>query len=127
MCAQMANFFEQTSNLWIRGALIGKVGSVFASAATQPGGQETTIISMHTTLLHHGMIIVGMPYGAQDLVNIDEVTGGTPCGARTPAKADGPHNPVANAMELARLQGRHVAGITAKLTAASGSRPVMLW
>jgi NAD(P)H dehydrogenase (quinone) len=116
MCAQMRNFLDRTGGLWMNGALIGKVGSVFASTASQHGGQETTITSFHSTLLHHGMIIVGLPYAAQGLLNMDEITGGTPYGATTLANADGSRKPSANELELARFQGRHVAGITAKLT-----------
>jgi NAD(P)H dehydrogenase (quinone) len=115
MCAQMRNFLDQTGGLWMTGALIGKVGSVFASTGTQHGGQETTIISFHTTLLHQGMIIVGLPYAAKGLVNMDEITGGTPYGATTLANVDGSRKPSANELELARFQGRHVAGIAAKL------------
>src|SRR6202521_881433 len=116
MCAQMRNFLDQTGSLWMKGALVGKVGSVFASTATQHGGQETTITSFHSTLLHQGMIIVGLPYAFPGLTNMDEITGGSPYGASTLAKADGSRKPSANELELARFQGRHVAGITAKLT-----------
>src|ERR1700674_2824241 len=116
MCAQMRNFLDQTGGLWMQGSLVGKVGSVFTSTASQHGGQETTITSFHSTLLHQGMIIVGLPYAAQGLLNMDEITGGTPYGATTLAKADGSRKPSANELELARFQGRHVAGITAKLT-----------
>jgi NAD(P)H dehydrogenase (quinone) len=115
MCAQMRNFLDQTGGLWLSGALIGKVGSVFASTGVQHGGQETTLISFHITLLHQGMIIVGLPFSAPGLVNMDEITGGTPYGATTLAKPDGSRKPSANELELARFQGRHVAGITAKL------------
>jgi NAD(P)H dehydrogenase (quinone) len=118
MCSQMRNFLDQTGGLWGSGALVGKVGSVFASTATQHGGQETTITSFHTTLLHQGMIIVGLPYTAQGLTNMDEITGGTPYGATTLSKGDGSRQPSANELELARFQGRHVAEITAKLTRA---------
>jgi NAD(P)H dehydrogenase (quinone) len=118
MASQMRNFLDQTGGLWAKGALIGKVGSVFASTASQHGGQETTIQSFHTTLLHHGMIIVGLPYSAAGLVRMDEVTGGTPYGATTLAGTDGSRQPSANELELARVQGRHVAEIAAKLTAA---------
>lgn len=116
MAAQMRNFLDQTGGLWMRGALIGKVGSVFASTASQHGGQETTITSFHTTLLHQGMIIVGLPYSAQGLVRLDEITGGTPYGATTIAGGKGERPPSQNELELARFQGRHVAEITAKLT-----------
>jgi len=115
MAAQMRNFLDQTGGLWARGALVGKVGSVFASTGTQHGGQETTITSFHTTLLHLGMIIVGLPYTAQGLVNMTEITGGTPYGATTLAGSDGSRRPSANELELARFQGRHVAEIATKL------------
>ena len=116
MAAQMRNFLDQTGPLWAANALVGKVGSVFCSTASQHGGQETTITSFHTTLLHQGMIIVGLPYAAQGLLNMGEITGGTPYGATTLAGADGSRKPSANELELARYQGRHVAGIAAKLT-----------
>lgn len=115
MCAQMRNFLDQTGGLWAKGALIGKVGSVFASTATQHGGQETTITSFHTTLLHHGMVIVGVPYSEARLTTMAEVTGGTPYGATTLAAADGSRQPSENEREIARFQGRHVAQIAARL------------
>jgi NAD(P)H dehydrogenase (quinone) len=115
MAAQMRNFLDQTGGLWMKGALIGKVGSVFASTGTQHGGQETTITSFHTTLLHHGMVIVGVPYSVPELTNMAEITGGTPYGATTLAKADGSRAPSANELAISRFQGRHVAGIAAKL------------
>ncbi len=115
MCAQMRNFLDQTGALWGKGALIGKVGSVFASTGTQHGGQETTITSFHTTLLHHGMIVVGVPYSQQGLLNMDEITGGTPYGATTLAGADGSRQPSKNELAIAKFQGKHVAEITAKL------------
>jgi NAD(P)H dehydrogenase (quinone) len=115
MCAQMRNFLDQTGGLWVRGALIGKVGSVFASTATQHGGQETTITSFHTTLLHHGMIIVGVPYSCQGLGNMAEITGGTPYGATTLAGADGSRKPNENELTIARFQGKHVAEVALKL------------
>ena len=118
MCAQMRNFLDQTGGLWAKGALIGKVGSVFASTATQHGGQETTITSFHTTLLHHGMVIVGVPYSEARLTTMAEVTGGTPYGATTLAAADGSRQPSENELEIARFQGRHVAGIAARLHGA---------
>ena len=117
MCAQMRNFLDQTTQLWMSGALVGKVGSVFASTASQHGGQETTITSFHTTLLHHGMVIVGVPYTTPRLVTLDEISGGTPYGATTLAGADGKRMPSENELEIARFQGRHVAGIAAKLAA----------
>ncbi|MDX9709881.1 MAG: NAD(P)H:quinone oxidoreductase [Trichloromonas sp.] len=115
MCAQMRNFLDQTGGLWAKGALIGKVGSVFASTATQHGGQETTITSFHTTLLHHGMVIVGVPYSEARLTTMAEITGGTPYGATTLAAADGSRRPSENEREIARFQGRHVAQIAARL------------
>jgi NAD(P)H dehydrogenase (quinone) len=117
MAAQMRNFIDQTGKHWMSGALIGKVGSVFASTASQHGGQETTITSFHTTLLHQGMIIVGLPYSAQELLNMEEITGGTPYGATTLAKPDGSRQPSENELTLARFQGRHVAQIAARLSA----------
>jgi NAD(P)H dehydrogenase (quinone) len=119
MCAQMRNFLDRTTRLWLSGALIGKVGSVFASTASQHGGQETTITSFHSTLLHQGMIIVGVPYSEQRLVKMDEITGGTPYGATTIAGADGSRLPSANELAIARFQGRHVATIAKKLMASS--------
>jgi NAD(P)H dehydrogenase (quinone) len=115
MAAQMRNFLDQTGQLWMQGGLVGKVGSVFTSTATQHGGQETTITSFHSTLLHHGMVIVGVPYSAQRLLDMDEITGGTPYGASTLAGADGSRQPSENELEIARFQGRHVAQIAAKL------------
>jgi len=117
MAAQMRNFLDQTGGLWMKGALVGKVGSVFASTATQHGGQETTITSFHTTLFHHGMVVVGVPYACQGLVNMDEISGGTPYGATTLAKTDGSRQPSENELSIARYQGEHVAKITAKLSA----------
>ena len=117
MASQMRNFLDQTGGLWAKGALIGKVGSVFASTAGQHGGQETTITSFHTTLLHHGMVIVGLPYSAPGLAKMDEISGGTPYGATTIAKSDGSRRPSANELELARFQGKHVASIASKLAA----------
>lgn len=115
MCAQMRNFLDQTGALWGKGALIGKLGSVFASTGTQHGGQETTITSFHTTLLHHGMILVGVPYSQQELLNMEEITGGTPYGATTLAGADGSRQPSANELVIARFQGKRVAEIASKL------------
>ncbi len=115
MAAQMRNFLDQTGGLWVKGALIGKVGSVFASTGTQHGGQETTITSFHTTLLHLGMIIVGVPYSAAGLTNMNEITGGTPYGATTLAGSDGKRQPSENELTIARFQGRHVAEITLRL------------
>lgn len=120
MCAQMRNFLDQTGGLWMKGALVGKVGSVFISTATQHGGQETTITSFHTTLLHQGMIIVGVPYACQELANMQEISGGTPYGASTLAAGDGSRQPSKNELAIARFQGKHVAEITSKLVGAGG-------
>ncbi|MBN3785909.1 NAD(P)H:quinone oxidoreductase [Burkholderia sp. Ac-20353] len=115
MAGQMRTFLDQTGGLWMKGALVGKIGSVFASTGTQHGGQETTITSFHTTLLHHGMVIVGVPYACSGLVNMNEITGGTPYGATTLAGADGSRQPSANELEIARYQGKHVAELAKKL------------
>ncbi len=117
MSAQMRNFLDQTGPLWAKGALEGKVGSVFASTGTQHGGQETTITSFHTTLLHLGMVIVGVPYSEQRLMEMGEITGGTPYGATTLAGPDGSRMPSENELAIARIQGRHVAEITRQLLA----------
>jgi NAD(P)H:quinone oxidoreductase type IV len=117
MAAQMRNFLDQTGGLWFQGALIGKVGSVFASTASQHGGQETTITSFHSTLLHHGMIIVGVPYSDPGLTNMTEISGGTPYGATTLAGPDGKRMPSENELNIARFQGKHVAQIAGKLAA----------
>ena len=117
MPAQMKNFLDQTGGLWAKGKLVGKVGSVFTSTATQHGGQESTILSTHTVLLHHGMVVVGLPYAFQGQTRIDEVTGGSPYGASTIAGGDGSRQPSENELAGARYQGRHVAGIAAKLAA----------
>ena len=115
MAAQMRNFLDQTGGLWAGGKLIGKVGSVFASTGSQHGGQETTLTSFQTTLFHHGMVVVGVPYSCKALTRMDEVTGGTPYGATTLSDGDGSRQPSDNELEIARFQGRHVAGITARL------------
>ncbi|MBI5450703.1 MAG: NAD(P)H:quinone oxidoreductase [Gammaproteobacteria bacterium] len=117
MTAQMRNFLDQTGGLWMKGALIGKVGSVFTSSATQHGGQESTILSFHTTLLHQGMVIVGVPYSCADQMRTDEITGGSPYGASTITGGDGKRMPSANELGIARFQGRHVAEITRRMTA----------
>ena len=117
MCAQMRNFLDQTGRLWQNGSLIGKVGSVFTSTATQHGGQETTITSFHTTLLHHGMIIVGVPYSCQQIGNMSEITGGSPYGASTLAGSDGSRQPSENELKIARFQGSHVAEVAKKQSA----------
>ena len=115
MCAQMRNFLDQTGKHWMSGALIGKVGSVFTSTATQHGGQETTITTFHTTLLHQGMIIVGVPYSCGPLLNMKEITGGSPYGAGTLANTDGSRQPSENELTIARFQGEHVGKIAKKL------------
>ena len=115
MCAQMRNFLDQTGQLWLSGALVGKVGSVFTSTATQHGGQETTITSFHSTLLHLGMVIVGVPYSETRLLNMTEITGGSPYGAGTLAGGDGKRMPRENELAIARFQGRHVTQIAKKL------------
>jgi NAD(P)H dehydrogenase (quinone) len=115
MCAQMRNFLDQTGGLWAKGGLIGKVGSVFTSSNTQHGGQETTITSFHSTLLHHGMVIVGIPYSEKGLMMIAEVSGGSPYGASTIAGPDGSRPASENELTLARYQGRRVAEIAGKL------------
>ena len=120
MAAQMRNFLDQTGPLWMKGALVGKVGSVFASTGTQHGGQETTITSFHSTLLHQGMIIVGLPYSFAGLTRMDEISGGSPYGATTLARADGTRQPSGNELEGARFQGRHVAEIAARLERGAG-------
>src|SRR6266850_2385847 len=117
MCAQMRNFLDQTGALWMNGGLIGKVGSVFASTASQHGGQETTITSFHTTLLHQGMAIVGVPYSEQRLLNMDEVSGGTPYGASTITRGDGSRQPSENELAIARFQGKHATEVARKLAA----------
>lgn len=115
MAAQMKNFLDQTGGLWAKGALVGKVGSVFASTATQHGGQETTITSFHTVLLHQGMVIVGLPYAFQGQMTMTEITGGSPYGASTMAGGDGSRQPTENELAGARYQGEHVAKIASKL------------
>jgi NAD(P)H dehydrogenase (quinone) len=114
MCAQMRNFLDQTGSLWMKGSLVGKVASVFSSTASQHGGQETTITSFHSTLLHLGMIIVGVPYSCQELLNMSEITGGTPYGATTLTGIDGKRQPSANELAIARFQGHHVASVAKK-------------
>jgi NAD(P)H dehydrogenase (quinone) len=115
MCGQMRQFLDATGQLWAQGALVGKVGSVFASSATQHGGQESTILSFHTTLLHHGFVIVGLPYAFQGQMRIDEITGGSPYGASTIAGGSGERMPSENELAGARFQGKHVATVAAKL------------
>jgi NAD(P)H dehydrogenase (quinone) len=113
--SQMANFWDQTGGLWASGALVNKVGSAFTSTATQHGGQETTLFSIITTLLHQGMIVVGLPYAAKGQMRLDEITGGSPYGASTIAGGKGERQPSDNELELMRWQGRHVAEVAAKL------------
>lgn len=115
MCAQMRNFLDQTGGLWLKGSLIGKVGSVFTSTATQHGGQESTVLSTHTTLLHQGMILVGLPYSEKRQMQMDEILGGSPYGAATIAGGDGSRMPSALELEMAKFQGRHVAEIATAL------------
>jgi NAD(P)H dehydrogenase (quinone) len=115
MCGQVRQFLDSTGGLWARGALVGKVGSVFASSATQHGGQESTILSFHTTLLHQGMVIVGLPYAFAGQMRIDEITGCSPYGASTIAGGKGERQPSANELAGARFQGRHAAAIARKL------------
>jgi len=114
MCGQMRQFLDATGQLWMQGALVGKVGSVFTSSATQHGGQESTILSFHTTLLHHGMVIVGLPYSFAGQMDNSEITGGSPYGATTIAGTKGERLPSANELAGARFQGAHVAGIARK-------------
>jgi NAD(P)H dehydrogenase (quinone) len=114
MAAQMRNFLDQTGGLWVKGALVGKVGSVFTSTGTG-GGNESTIISFVTTLMHHGMVYVGLPYACPELADISEVKGGSPWGAATIAGADGSRQPSAKELAQARFQGAHVAKLTARL------------
>lgn len=115
MTAQMRNFLDQTGGLWMKGALIGKVGSVFTSSATQHGGQESTILTFIPTLMHHGMVVVGLPYSFQGQMGLEEIKGGSPYGASTIAGGDGSRQPSAIELGGARFQGRHVAQIAAKL------------
>ena len=115
MTSQMRNFLDQTGPLWAKGSLIGKVGSVFTGTATQHGGQESTILSTHTTMLHHGMVIVGLPYSNPEISITTEITGGGPYGAGTVTAPDGSRMPSANELAAARAQGRYVAEIAAKL------------
>jgi len=117
MAAQMKSFLDQTGGLWAGGKLVGKVGSVFTSTATQHGGQESAILSTHTVLLHHGMVIVGLPYAWQGQMTLAEISGGSPYGAGTIAGGDGSRQPSANELEGARWQGAHVARIAARLAA----------
>jgi NAD(P)H dehydrogenase (quinone) len=116
MCGQMRQFLDATGKLWAKGALVGKVGSVFASASNQHGGQESTILSFHANLLHQGMIIVGLPYAFEGQMRMDEITGGSPYGAFTIAGSKGDRMPSENELAAARFQGKHAASIAAKLS-----------
>ncbi|MBU1347464.1 MAG: NAD(P)H:quinone oxidoreductase [Alphaproteobacteria bacterium] len=113
--SQMRAFLDQTGGLWMKGALVGKVGAAFTSTATQHGGQESTLLSLHTTLLHHGLVIAGLPYAWQGQMRIDEVTGGSPYGASTITGGDGKRMPSDNELEGARFQGKYVAELATKL------------
>jgi len=124
MCAQMRNFLDQTGGVWGSGGLIGKVGSVFSSTGTQHGGQETTITSFHSTLLHQGMVVVGVPYSAEGLTYMDDITGGTPYGATTMAGSDGKRQPTENELNIAKFQGKHVAEIAKFLKLGRNVRSV---
>jgi len=119
MAAQMRNFLDQTGALWAKGALVGKIGSVFCSTASQHGGQETTLTSFHSTLFHHGMVVVGLPYTFKDLTTLREVTGGTPYGASCVTGSGAElRMPSALELEMCRFQGEHVAKITRRMTSA---------
>ncbi len=115
MSGQMRQFLDATGQLWAEGSLVGKVGSVFTASATQHGGQESTILTFHVTLLHHGMVIVGLPYAFQGQMRLDEITGGSPYGASTIAGGSGERMPSANELDGARFQGKHVATIASRL------------
>jgi NAD(P)H dehydrogenase (quinone) len=115
MCGQMRQFLDATGKLWTKGSLVGKVGSVFTSSNTQHGGQESTILSFYITLLHQGMVIVGLPYAFEGQMRMDEITGGSPYGASTIAGAKGGRMPSENELAAARFQGRHAASVAARL------------
>jgi NAD(P)H dehydrogenase (quinone) len=115
LASQVANFLDQTGGLWAKGALVGKVGAAFVTTASQHGGMESTLTSLHTSLMHHGMITVGLPYAYPGLVKMDEITGGTPYGASTLTGPDGSRQPSENELAGGRFQGRHVAEIAAAL------------
>ena len=117
MCGQMKQFLDATGQLWSNGTMVGKVGSVFTASATQHGGQESTILTFHVPLLHHGMVLVGLPYAFQGQMRTDEITGGSPYGASTIAGGSGERMPSENELEGARYQGKHVAEIAVKLSA----------
>jgi NAD(P)H dehydrogenase (quinone) len=120
MSGQMRQFLDGAGHLWARGVLVDKVGSVFTSTATQHGGQESTILSFHTTLLHHGMIVVGLPYTFQAQMRMDEITGGSPYGASTIVGTKGERMPSENELAAARFQGRRVAEIATRLAGGNG-------
>jgi NAD(P)H dehydrogenase (quinone) len=113
----MQTLFDATGQLWMKGSLVGKVGSIFTSTATQHGGQESTILHAYTFLFHQGMVVVGVPYSCPNLSNMDEITGGTPYGASTIAGPQGQRQPSENELAIARFQGKHVAEIAGKLRA----------
>lgn len=115
--SQMQSFLDATGSLWAGGALIGKVGGAFTSTASQHGGQETTLVSMHTFFYHMGMVVTGVPYAAQELLNMNEITGGSPYGASTITGDKGQRLPSDNELAIARFQGRHAAQLAARLTA----------
>jgi NAD(P)H dehydrogenase (quinone) len=117
MAAQMANFWDQTGSLWMKGALIGKIGAAFTSTGTQHGGQETTLVGMLASLMHHGMVVAGLPYSFEGQMRVDEVTGGTPYGASTVTGTDGARQPSVTELNGARFLGRHVANISKRLAA----------
>ncbi|MEI2301075.1 NAD(P)H:quinone oxidoreductase type IV [Ensifer sp. MJa1] len=117
VASQMRNFIDQTGSLWMKGKLVGKVGSVFTSSATQHGGQESTILGFIPTLMHHGMVVVGLPYAFQGQMGVDEIKGGSPYGASTITGGDGSRQPSEVELEAARFQGAHVAKIASKLSA----------
>jgi len=116
MCGQMRQFLDATGQLWMQGALVGKLGGAFTSSNTQHGGQESTLLSFHITLLHQGMVVAGLPYAFKGQMRMDEITGGSPYGASTIAGAQGERQPSENELDAARYQGRYVAGLAAKLT-----------
>jgi len=116
MAAQMKNFLDQAGGLWMEGSLVGKVGSVFTSSATQHGGQESTILTFHPVLLHLGFVIVGLPYAFKGQMGLEAIKGGSPYGASTITDGDGSRQPSAIELDAARFQGRHVATIAAKLS-----------
>ncbi|HEX8568444.1 MAG TPA: NAD(P)H:quinone oxidoreductase [Caulobacteraceae bacterium] len=117
MASQMSNFWDQTGGLWVKGALVGKLGAAFSSTATQHGGQETTLMSIITNLLHHGLVITGLPYAFQGQMRMDEITGGSPYGPTTLTGGDGSRQPSENELDGARYLGRHVTQLAAKLAA----------